>query len=661
VLDEWIKQGLHHHQAGRLEDAKHYYNQALIINPRHPEALHLLGLTALQSGDPAQAADLISKAVALQPRNWAFQGNLAMALFEAGAPAEALAAFRKAVKLNPDEPQLQMGVANCLARQGELSQAEAQLRKVVRRAPGFALAWFNLANAVRDQGRNEEAVTLYRHALQADGQLVDAHNNLGNLLQSAGQLEEAERAYRKALELRPDYVLGYCNLASVLIDRGRFGEAEASCRQALTHDPRSASAHSIMGSAIAHQGRLNEALQSLRQAVALDPNDARLLAGLGSALFGIGETEEAVGLLQRARALQSEPGYVEHVLATAQLALGEFQQGWIGYRYRHARQRFEQRHPGIVLASALPAMLAGQHVCLRREQGLGDELFFLRFAGALKARGARLTYCANPKLAGLLARVPVLDLVVPDTGSMPEADHTLLIGDLPLALGAVEVSPFRARMVSRRPRTSALGEWIKALPRALKVNYPELPPPLPLTPLADQLTMLSNRLAALGPPPYVGLTWRGGIAPEEQRGAIWVLFKKISLEQFGAAMRGLDGTFLALQRNPEPGEIERLSAQIGKPVHDLTALNEDLEAMLALLALIDEYIGVSNTNMHLRAGVGKTARVLVPCPPEWRWMARGEGSPWFPGFCVYRQKADGDWRAALEKLSNDLLSPARGS
>jgi hypothetical protein len=89
-------------------------------------------------------------------------------------------------------------------------------------------------------------------------------------------------------------------------------------------------------------------------------------------------------------------------------------------------------------------------------------------------------------------------------------------------------------------------------------------------------------------------------------------------------------------------------------VHDLSALNEDLEAMLALLALVDEYVGVSNTNMHLRAGVGRTARVLVPQPPEWRWMAVGEASPWFPGFRVYRQHVDGEWRDALARLSRDL-------
>ena len=98
----------------------------------------------------------------------------------------------------------------------------------------------------------------------------------------------------------------------------------------------------------------------------------------------------------------------------------------------------------------------------------------------------------------------------------------------------------------------------------------------------------------------------------------------------------------------------QFAATLGRPVHDLSALNEDLESMLVLLSLIDDYVGVSNTNMHLRAGAGKTARVLVPAPPEWRWMAEGKESPWFPGFSVYRQRYDGSWEGALAELQQDM-------
>ena len=55
------------------------------------------------------------------------------------------------------------------------------------------------------------------------------------------------------------------------------------------------------------------------------------------------------------------------------------------------------------------------------------------------------------------------------------------------------------------------------------------------------------------------------------------------------------------------------------------------------MELLDDYIGVSNTNMHLRAATGRSARVLVTHPGEFRWQVVGNTSPWFPGFILYRQ------------------------
>ena len=57
------------------------------------------------------------------------------------------------------------------------------------------------------------------------------------------------------------------------------------------------------------------------------------------------------------------------------------------------------------------------------------------------------------------------------------------------------------------------------------------------------------------------------------------------------------------------------------------------------MASVDELACVSNTNVHLRDGVGKSSRVFVPQPYEWRWMAAGP-SPWFPGSVVHRLKRD---------------------
>jgi len=135
-----------------------------------------------------------------------------------------------------------------------------------------------------------------------------------------------------------------------------------------------------------------------------------------------------------------------------------------------------------------------------------------------------------------------------------------------------------------------------------------------------------------------------------------VLSKEIPLDKLGHALAGKKATFVSVQRDPRAGEIEALESAIGARVHDFSATNSDLDDMLALMNVVDDYVGVSNTNTHLRAGLGLPARVLVPFPPDWRWTRDRERSPWFPSYPLYRADAKGDWNAALQGLRNDMAA-----
>ena len=90
-------------------------------------------------------------------------------------------------------------------------------------------------------------------------------------------------------------------------------------------------------------------------------------------------------------------------------------------------------------------------------------------------------------------------------------------------------------------------------------------------------------------------------------------------------------------------------------MHDAASLTDDIEDLLALLSLLDENIGVSNTNMHLRASLGLGSRVMVQTPGgDWRWGVEGNASVWFTESVVYRQTNKGEWDTPLQTLQHDL-------
>jgi tetratricopeptide (TPR) repeat protein len=648
-VDVMVQQALVLHQRGQIGDAESLCRQVLAAEPDHPDALHLLGLATFQGGNPSQAVELIRKAASLRPRNWTFQGNLANILFQLGNYAEAMAAYRQAAMLDPDEPQFPMGIANCHACGGNHREAEAQLRALVQRFPRYALAWFNLANSVRDQGRPEEAANLYCRAIQLDPGIVDAYVNLGNALRSMNRPEDAKRAFSDALNIRPGYVLARVNLASVLIYLGRYAEAEEICRKITRDEPGFAQARTYLGVALGHQGRLLEALPNYRKALELDPSDAIANEACALILGELGSYREAFRCFFRAFQQNGDSAATHLNLAAILLAAGQLADGWRSYSLRPEAERL-RKLPDLKLSSDLPPALAGKHICVHREQGLGDEIFFLRYARELYLRGARISYRASEKLCGLLRGADFIHELLAEQAPLPEADASILLGDLPHALMALPSS--RLPRGSLEPVNSALPQFAQRV----AIFFPPPPPTIRLLPDAARVRELGERLRAFGGPPYIGVTWRGGTPPAEQTSRAWSLFKEIPLEKLARAIGSVSGTVISIQRNPKETENSVLSGLVGKPVHDLSKLNADLESMLALLALLDDYVGVSNTNMHLRAAVGKTARVLVPRPAEWRWMTSGNESPWFPGFRVYRQDPDGDWSAALRHLQADLLA-----
>ena len=649
-----IDSGARELQQGRTEQARLMGEQALKLAPRNPDALHLLGVIALQRSEHAAATDLLQRAVAIRPGDPAFRCNLAYAYVGLKRLPQALDAFERAARLDPGDPDLQLGIGNCLGMMGKAAESEAVLRRLTARHPEHPLAWFNLANAVKDQERYEEARDLYVRVTQLAPQFAEAHCNLGVALHRLERYEEAERAFRACLGLKPDFVAACVSLAVTLNCLRQHTEAEALCREALARDPGQKNALPVLARALTFQHRWREAVECYQQTVREFPENSDAYGALGSALARTDRLTEAMQAFDRALALGNVSVHTRFAKAVALFAAGRMAEGAAEYAGRHERSAFIENHPERALAAGLPRDLRDQVVCLHGEQGIGDELFFLRFAPLLKARGGSVILHGHPKLAPVVARCGALDRVLPNAEPYASADHILFVGDL-LAhfLGGLELSSIRPRGISHRQRAGA-ARPSSVFPRHSRVYWPQLPPPLPLAPLPERLASSTGRLRSLGPPPYLGLTWRAGTGPLEQRGHLWSLYKEIPLERFATALRGVEGTLISLQRRPEAGETQRLATLAGRTVHDLSVANEDLEEMLALLAVLDDYIGVSNTNMHLRAGVRVTARVLVPWPAEWRWLTSGEASPWFPGFRVYRQDPNGDWSAALKRLARDV-------
>src|SRR5207302_70579 len=100
-LHRLMTEAVGHHQRGRLPDAERLYREVLSIDARHPDALHLLGLLAHQSGQNEIANQLIAQAIAIRPNDAAFHVNLSQVQRALQQPQNAAQSLRRATQLEP--------------------------------------------------------------------------------------------------------------------------------------------------------------------------------------------------------------------------------------------------------------------------------------------------------------------------------------------------------------------------------------------------------------------------------------------------------------------------------------------------------------------------------------------------------------------------------
>ena len=428
-------------------------------------------------------------------------------------------------------------------------------------------------------------------------------------LHQQGRIAEAQAIYREALAREPGHAVATHYLGMATWQLGDPVEGERLMRASLARDASIPDFHNNLGLLLRDTRRAEDAVSSYRRALEADPGWFEAYNNLGLALEDAGRLEEAAEAYRTA--LEREPGFAaaRQNMSRVLLASGRFEEGWQAYRWRLAARGLA-RAPDPA-AQPLPASLEGRRFELLAEQGIGDVLFFLRFAPELARRGGRPAFRGDARLHGMLARTGLFAALRPEgDGARAEGEEAVFVGDLPWLLGMHDPRRF--------------------------------PPPLPLEPGAERVAAWRSRLEALGPPPRIALTWRAGIAAV---GPASTQLKEIPLETLAGMLRGRSATWISVQRQPRDGESEALARALGAPVHDLSRANDDLEDMLALMLAAEGYVGVSNANTHLRAGVRMPMSVLVPFPPEWRYGGTESRSPWFPLVRLVRQDRGGAWES----------------
>lgn len=468
--------------------------------------------------------------------------------------------------------------------------------------PKHPTGWSLWAVAARALGRRDEALVGFKRALAVSPQPVAADwHNLATVCEELGRHDEAEAAYRKALMLDANYVDSVLQLAGLLRNNYRLVEAMA-----------------LLESAGASRG-----------------NHARLLYSLGNTLSQMGDGKRALKMFDAALTLEPDFAEAHFHRSVELLAQGDFGAGFEEYAWRWRIPQAQGGWPPFTGPVWQGEPLGEKVLLVWSEQGLGDNIQFVRYLGLLRQQfpNARLAYWCPQTL------LPVFEAFA---------------------------SAKRIELLAREKSNPAqLGgyDWhvpLLGLPHILQTRMESIPGVLSGMIGVDEIAHglwkqrivdAEQRIGQNCPGLRVGLVYSG--SGEFMHGER----RNLALSSLTPWLDVPGVVWHSLQVGKPAGEIV-LSAWQGHLI-DWSHYLVDFGATAALVAHLDLVICVDTAVAHLAGSMGIKTWLLNRYAGCWRWLRDRDDSPWYPSLRLFTQSSPGDWQGVVSRVDKALRSEAR--
>ena len=498
---------------------------------------------------------------------------------------------------------------------GHMNQAEQLCREVLQSEPKQPQALHLLGAIAYQKKRYNVAIELIGKAIEANPQKPQFHNTLGAALRAIGKFQEAIIAYQRAVSLKPDYAEAYNNMGNAFFSQRRYADAVEKYSQAVSLNPDYIEAYNSMAVALQYQGKYDAAMEKCNQVLSLKPDYAEAYNTMASVLLKKGLYAEAIENYRQA--LHFKPDYADaHInLGMALLLCGSFQEGWDEYKWR-VKTKKAIIYPHL---HELPCWdgspFVGKRLLVHYEQGLGDNIQFVRYLPMVKSRGGTVICEMLKPLIGLLQGFPGIDELIDassDSNSNGEFDFYVPLLELPRIFGTT----------------------LETIPADVPYLYAD----------SSKVEYWKQRL--VGAAFKVGIVWAGKPMHTEDSSRSCPLRYFIPLSKIpGVRLYGL-------QKGEAARKVKDLTGKIS--VTNLVDELNDFTDTAGVVENLDLVISVDTAVLHLAGAMGKPAWAILPFTPDWRWMLSREDSPWYPTVRLFRQKRHGDWDGVFQRLAKEL-------
>jgi tetratricopeptide (TPR) repeat protein len=503
------------------------------------------------------------------------------------------------------------------------------------------LAWYLLAIAREQSGDFKHSLACYETALQLTANPADIANDLGRLAYRLGMKEIAAQLFAHYRGSYPDCAQGANNLACALRDLNRYEAAIEVLKPAIMANPESAALWNTLGTILGEQGEPGQALVFFDEALRIEPdfyracyNRANSRLDIGDAVGALSDCEKAMA----AAATASDACMMRLARSTMLLCQGRIGEGWDDYEIRldpdfSAVVHFRLDRPRWTPDSDI----AGKHLLLMGEQGLGDEVLFANLVpDVLKDLGpdGKLTLALEPRL------VPLFQRSFP--GARIGGHKTYKIDAHTLRAAPFVEDPSEVDLWT--PMASTLRRYRRSA-EAFAHQGPYLVPD------PDRVAHWREQFAAL-PGLKVGVLWKS----LKLTGSRLKYFSPF--EQWRPVLETPRVSFINLQYGECQAELDQARNTLGLTFHqpDGIDLKDHLDDVAALTCALDLIIGPPNATTNIAAACGAPVW-LISTPSAWPRLGT-DHYPWYPRVRAFIPQGFNAWGPVMVQIADALAELA---
>jgi tetratricopeptide (TPR) repeat protein len=363
----------------------------------------------------------------------------------------------------------------------------------------------------------------------------------------------------------------------------------------------------------------NMALEKLMQAETKDwPAIVGLLTNIGGIGVHAGDYAEAVTYYKQALDIDATNEHAQANMGLANLALGNWEEGWQGYEHH---LKLQSRRPRTYKGMAIWNGEPNREVIIYGEQGVGDEIMFASMIPDLMKISNRVIFDCHPRLVETFKRSFGIECY----GTRKTDQCTWFPG-----CGADSVAAI-----------GSLGKFFRNSHDAF-----------PGTPFIKPRAMPKSKS---GGKLRVGLSWRGGVKSTGDR------FRSIQLEELTPLIKAFpDIDWVSLQYHTDSSRVVlEAKEKHGIDLDHKPGVLEgfDYDATLDLVAGLDLVISVPTTVVHAAGSMGVPCWVMVQKQAAWRETGncptRGPDMAWYNSVKLFHRNEE-TWDPLIMRIINEL-------